>query len=71
MSGDVIIKFYLVDQMEMEETMRIIQRMTSDIVELTYVIESLANKVEEMEKRIDILESKKDRDDKGGMSEMA
>ncbi len=45
--------------------------MTSDIVELTYVIESLANKVEEMEKRIDILESKKDRDDKGGMSEMA
>ncbi len=45
--------------------------MTSDIVELTYVIESLTQKMEEMEKRINLLESKKDKDDKGGMLSVA
>lgn len=47
----------------MDEIMRIIQRMTSDIVELTFVIEELTKTCQKLDERVNALEHKQQRDD--------
>ena len=60
---NIIGKFYLVDQIEMEEMFRIMERMSSDIVELTYVVEELTWKCQKLDERVKDLERKQQRDD--------
>lgn len=55
----------------MDEIMRIIQRMTSDIIELTFVIEELTKTCQKLDERVNALEHKQQRDDDDEPTEMS
>ena len=73
---NIIGKFYLVDQIEMETDNKIIEvffEFLKHMEKMTDVIESMAHKMEEMDERIKVLERKphkRNEDDSEGMSRL-